>query len=76
VPTDVDPEPYHPLVDEFHHVCTSHCGPVARTADEQAAQFDARLEALGHGAHIGTDQHADVLGRLAAAHARHNPQED
>ena len=67
-----DPEPYNPLVDEFHHVCTSHCGPVARTADEQADQFAQRLQDLGHGHLVGTDDHADVVARLAAAHERHN----
>jgi hypothetical protein len=71
-----DPEPYHPLRDEFHHVCSPACGDVARTHEQHVAEFNARLEALGHGDHVGSDDHATVVARLGAAYDRHNPQED
>jgi hypothetical protein len=66
---------YDPLVDEFHHVCTPHCGAVARTPAAQREQFAQRLQDLGHGHLVGTDKHAEVVERLSAAHQRHNSQE-
>lgn len=66
-----DPAPFNPLVDEFHHVCTEHCGASRRSADEHLSDFDARLIAAGHADLIGTDAHSARVAAVRAEYARH-----
>jgi hypothetical protein len=62
-------EDYHPLVDEYHHVCQDSCGPLKRTPKQVEAQFAERLEGLGYSDLVGTDAHLHVVGQLKAAAA-------
>jgi hypothetical protein len=60
---------YDPFRDEFHHTCTAACGELARTPDEQEAEFAERLRRIGHGNRVGEDSFHETLSRLGAMRA-------
>jgi hypothetical protein len=59
---------YDPLVDEFQHVCDDGCGVHARSPEEHVEAFNTRLQNLGHGDLVDTDEHAVVVSRLTTAY--------
>jgi hypothetical protein len=67
---------YDPLRDEFHHTCDSGCGAFARTPEEQEQAFAARLRRLGYARLVDTDEHQQVVARLAAMRAVANPDQE
>lgn len=74
---------YDPLVDEYQHICSSHCGSLQRTADEHVSQFNSRLSRLGMGDHVGRaadpemhkPSHDEFVARVTRQYAHVNGED-
>lgn len=74
---------YDPLVDEFQHICTAHCGTLRRTPEEHVSQFNSRLSRLGYDQHVGRaadpemhmPSHDDFVARISRQYAHHNGED-
>jgi len=60
---------YDPLQHEYDHVCDATCGPARRTDEEADAAYDERLNRIGYGHLLETEEYQAArseLGRLRA----------